>query len=131
MYWRTLACLGVGVVCLCSMRGRVDAQHAGVFRGSADDPAIAYATAPLNNVVVDVNRKLQEGAAQLTFDGRSGFLRSALEALQIPVDSQLLVFSRLRALAKTTTHLSSDLRHNRSCRPRDGAMPMATSAPVK
>jgi hypothetical protein len=42
-----------------------------------------------------VNRKLEEGAAQLTFEGRSGFLRSALEALQIPVDSQLLVFSRL------------------------------------
>ena len=94
MYWRTLACLGVGVVCLCSMRGRVDAQHAGVFRGSADDPAIAYATAPLDNVVVDVNRKLQDGTLRFAFDSRSGFLQPALDALQIPVDSQLLVFSR-------------------------------------
>ena len=41
-----------------------------------------------------MNKKLQDGALQLAFDGRSGFLRSALEALQIPVDSQLLVFSR-------------------------------------
>jgi hypothetical protein len=63
--------------------------------GSSDDPAIKYSSAPVNNAVADVNRKLQEGAARLTFDGRSGFLRSALEALQIPVDSQLLVFSRL------------------------------------
>jgi hypothetical protein len=63
--------------------------------GSSDDPAIRYSTAPLNNAVVDVNRKLQDGAAHLTFDGRSGFLQSALEVLQIPVDSQLLVFSRL------------------------------------
>ena len=62
--------------------------------GSSDDPAIRYSTAPLNNAVVDVNRKLQDGTVQLTFDGRSGFLRSAIEALQIPVDSQLLVFSR-------------------------------------
>jgi len=76
------------------MRARVDAQHAGVFRGSADDPAIAYATAPLDNVVVDVNRKLQDGTLRFAFDSRSGFLQPALDALQIPVDSQLLVFSR-------------------------------------
>lgn len=72
----------------------VDAQHAGTFRGSLDDPAIAYSTAPLNNVIVDVNRKLQDGSLRLAFDGRGGFLRSALDALQLPVDSQLLVFSR-------------------------------------
>ena len=68
--------------------------------GSADDPAIKYSTAPLNNVVVDVNRKLQDGDLQFTFDSRSGFLRSALEALQLPVDSQLLVFSRLSLQGK-------------------------------
>jgi hypothetical protein len=62
--------------------------------GSSNDPAIRYSTAPLNNAVVEVNKKLQDGTTQLTFEGRSGFLRSALEALQIPVDSQLLVFSR-------------------------------------
>jgi hypothetical protein len=62
--------------------------------GSSDDPAIGYASRPLNNAVVEVNKKLEDGAVQLTFDGRSGFLRSALEALKIPVDSQLLVFSR-------------------------------------
>src|SRR4029079_4071936 len=56
--------------------------------------AIAYSTAPLNNAVTDVNRKLHEGSAQLTFDGRSGYLRSALRALDIPVDSQALVFSQ-------------------------------------
>jgi hypothetical protein len=73
----------------------VDAQRAGMFRGSSDDPAIAYSTTTaLNNVVVDVNRKLSDGTLQLRFDGRSGFLPSALEALGISVDSQLLVFSR-------------------------------------
>jgi hypothetical protein len=73
----------------------VDAQRAGTFKGSSDDPAIKYSTTTaLNNDVVDVNQKLQDGTVRLTFDGRSGFLRSALEALRIPVDSQLLVFSR-------------------------------------
>ena len=73
----------------------VDAQRAGTFKGSSDDPAIGYSTTTaLNNAVVEVNKKLQNGTVQLRFDGRSGFLQSALEALQIPVDSQLLVFSR-------------------------------------
>ena len=72
----------------------LQAQRAGSFRGATDDPAIRYSTAPLNNAVVEANRKIQDGAIQLAFEGRSGFLRSALDALQIPVDSQLLVFSR-------------------------------------
>ena len=94
MYWRTLLALGLWVFVLGSMWAPVDAQRAGAFMGSSDDPAIRYSTTPLNNAVVEVNKKLRDGAVQLTFDGRSGFLRSALEALQIPVDSQLLVFSR-------------------------------------
>ena len=62
--------------------------------GSVDDPAIKYSTARLNNIVEDVNKKLDAGSIRLTFEGRGGFLRTALEALQIPADSQLLVFSR-------------------------------------
>ena len=79
---------------LCGIWAPVDAQHAGAFMGSPDDPAVGYSTTPLNNAVVEVNKKIQDGTVRLAFDGRSGFLRSALEALQIPVDSQLLVFSR-------------------------------------
>jgi len=62
--------------------------------GSSEDPAIAYTTARLNNAVADVNRRLQDGSLRFTFDSSSGFLRSALDALQIPIDSQMLVFSR-------------------------------------
>ena len=74
--------------------GPLLAQRAGMFMGSLDDPAIQYSTAPLHNIVDDANRKLQDGTLRLTFDGRSGYLASALDALQIPIDSQLLVFSR-------------------------------------
>ena len=73
---------------------RVGAQHAGAFRGSLDDPAIAYATRPLDNVVADVNRKLQDGTLRFSFDSRNGYLNSAIAALGLPVDSQLLVYSR-------------------------------------
>jgi hypothetical protein len=94
MSWRTLLALALGSFVVAGTRASVDAQRAGAFMGSSEDPAIAYTTASLNNAVVDVNRKLQDGAIQFAFDPRSGFLRSALEALQLPVDSQLLVFSR-------------------------------------
>src|SRR6267378_7377837 len=94
MHWRSLLVVGLCLFVLSGMWVSVDAQRAGAFMGSSDDPAINYSAAPLNNAVVEVNKKIQDGTVQLTFDGRSGFLRSALEALRIPVDSQLLVFSR-------------------------------------
>jgi hypothetical protein len=94
MRWRHLVACGLCGWALVVISTHVDAQRAGSFMGSSEDPAIKYSTAPLDNPVVDVNRRLQEGTLQLAFEGRSGFLRSALEALQIPVDSQLLVFSR-------------------------------------
>jgi hypothetical protein len=76
-----------------SLRG-VSAQKGGLFLGSADDPAIQYSTTTPRNLVDDLNRRLQDGSARLTFEGRSGYLRSALEALNLPVDSQLLVYSQ-------------------------------------
>ncbi len=98
---RSLAILGsVLLAALVLVSSPITAQRGGMFQGSANDPAIGYSTAPLDNVVVDVNRKLQAGAVQLKFDGRSGFLQSALDALDISVDSQVLVFSRTSLQAK-------------------------------
>src|SRR5262247_2612159 len=97
---RSLLSLGVGVFAVAVVSSPIDAQRAGAFRGSTDDPAINYATAPVSNVVEDVNRQLQAGAVRLAFEGRAGYLRSAIEALKIPVDSQLLVFSRVSLQGK-------------------------------
>jgi hypothetical protein len=94
MRYRIVFAIALWVYVFGGVWASLDAQRAGAFRGAVDDPAIRYSTAPLSNVVDDLNKKLQGGAMQLRFEGRSGFLRSALEALQIPVDSQLLVFSR-------------------------------------
>jgi hypothetical protein len=89
-----LLALSIPVLALGIAWAPVYAQHAGAFRGSLDDPAIQYGTAPLDNVVVDVNRKLRDGTLKFSYDRRSGFLGAALEALQLSTDSQLLVFSR-------------------------------------
>jgi hypothetical protein len=73
---------------------RLGAQRGGLFLGSPNDPAIAYSTAPVNNAIEDLNRRLQDGSAGLAFDGRSGYLQSAIDRLELPIDSQLLVFSK-------------------------------------
>lgn len=73
---------------------RVGAQRGGMFLGSANDPAIAYSTAPLNNVVDDLNRRLESGSTTLAFAGRAGYLQAAIDALRLPIDSQLLLFSK-------------------------------------
>src|SRR5205085_6188405 len=87
--------LSAGLACvLGSARATLVAQRGGMFQGSADDPAIAYSTAPLSNAVSRIEPKLRDGSVSLVFEGRSGYLRSALRALDIPVDSQALVFSQ-------------------------------------
>jgi len=91
MFGRAL--FGAGLFAL-ALWTTLHAQGGSAFMGSVDDPAINYSTARLNNIVEDANRKLEQGTARLTFDGRGGFLQSALDLLQIPADSQLLVFSR-------------------------------------
>ncbi len=71
----------------------VHGQPSNAFRASRDHPAIAYSTGPVDNAVVDLNRRVRAGAVELTFDGESGYLRSVLAALDVPVESQVTVFS--------------------------------------
>ncbi|MGH9786621.1 MAG: hypothetical protein ACRD88_20820, partial [Terriglobia bacterium] len=64
-----------------------------VFTGSPDHPAIAYSTRPTRDAVAELNRKIEEGEVRLSLNGASGYLRSVLAALDISVESQVLVFS--------------------------------------
>jgi hypothetical protein len=74
-----------------------------MFFGSTEDVAIKYGTAPLDNPVIAVNQKLGDGTIRLAFDGRGGYLQSALEALDLPVESQMLVFSATSLQARLIT----------------------------
>ena len=64
----------------------VHGQPANAFRASRDHPAIAYSTGPVDNAVVELNRRLRNGEAQLAFNDRSGYLQAVLDALDIPVE---------------------------------------------
>jgi len=64
---------------------------------SPDHPAIAYFNYLKNTLrdpVSDLSRKLQQGAVQLQFESGKGYLRSVLEALHVPIESQMAVFSK-------------------------------------
>jgi len=98
MHFRTIAvAVGSALAWVAAAGGMgvagMAAQRGGMFLGSLDDPAIKYSTAPIDNVVVDLNKKLAEGSVRLSFEGRSGYLQSTLDALGLPVESQMLVFS--------------------------------------
>jgi hypothetical protein len=64
------------------------------FSGSPDHPGINYAGTLTTDAVAALNHKLAAGQTRLAFDSGSGYLQSALEALGIPVDSQVMVFSK-------------------------------------
>lgn len=64
------------------------------FSGSPDHPAIEYTRRTTVDPVAQVNERLDTGALRLAFDDTSGYLRSVLQALDVPVESQLMVFSK-------------------------------------
>lgn len=55
---------------------------------------IHYNTAPVNDRVQTLATKLSEGKVQLAYDQQHGYLKAVLEALDVPVSSQALVFSK-------------------------------------
>jgi hypothetical protein len=57
-------------------------------------PAIDYDAVPAHDPVAELNRKLQAGMVHLRFEQRAGYLRSVLEELNVPVESQIAVFSK-------------------------------------
>lgn len=68
-----------------------------------EHPAIGYATLPVHDAVAELNGKLRSGAARLNYDNASGYLRPLLEALGVPVESQIAVFSKTSFQARSVS----------------------------
>lgn len=60
---------------------------------SEHHPAIEYATRPTTDPVAELNMRLRAGDSPLRFEPKGGYLKSVLEALHVPVESQMLVYS--------------------------------------
>lgn len=59
-----------------------------------EHPRIAYASRPTTDRVAALNQALARGSRSLRREPQSGYLASVLDALGVPVESQLLVFSK-------------------------------------
>jgi hypothetical protein len=70
------------------------AQFADLSADLVREPAIGYFTTPATDRVARLNDDLQRGAVTLTFDPVQGYLPSVLQALKLPVESQLLLFTK-------------------------------------
>lgn len=94
MPFRTAAVVGSAVLAVLLWAGAPTlAQRGGMFQGSPDDPAIKYASGPLDNVVDRLNTRLEAGEITLAYQGKSGYLAALLEALHVRTDAQMLVYS--------------------------------------
>lgn len=61
---------------------------------SFEQPPISYSETRPANAVAELQDRLARGDVALAFDEATGYLRSVLDALRIPVSSQTLVFSK-------------------------------------
>ena len=91
---RIPAALTFALALFAASLGVAIAQRPDAFSESRSHPAIDYNSAPFHTAIDDLNRKLEEGAAGLTFDPASGYLRSTLDALHVPIESQMLVYTQ-------------------------------------
>jgi hypothetical protein len=57
-------------------------------------PAISYMTTPSVDPVAVLDGRLKDGSMSLTRSGPTGYLTSVLAALEVSVESQMLVFSK-------------------------------------
>ncbi len=62
--------------------------------GALEHPAIEYYARPTSDAVAELAGRVADGTAQLPFEEGSGYLRPVLDALHVPVESQMLVISK-------------------------------------
>jgi hypothetical protein len=80
-------------------------RRSGAFDQSINHPAIKYLTADTDTVVDRLNKKLLDGSAKLVFDEKTGYLKSVLDLLNIPVESQVMVYTQTSLQAQ---HIKMD-----------------------
>ena len=83
----------------------VVAQRTDAFIFGRDHAAIKYSTTPMNDPVAALDRRLAAGE-RLVADPVSGYLRAVLAALDVPVSSQMVVFSPTSAQADRISFLN-------------------------
>ena len=85
-----LRCFAAILVSSCSVASLVDCRAIDEF----EQPPIEYSKAEPNNAVSQLAERLAENGEVFPYDPQLGYLPALLKALDIPMNSQMLVFSR-------------------------------------
>ena len=81
--------LSFSLAVACALASPVSAQLDGF-----EQPPINYKTAPAENVVTALQKRIDAGRAKLKFTEDLGYLPAILKELNVPPSSQILVFSK-------------------------------------
>jgi hypothetical protein len=85
------AALGIAIASSTLTSGQKPEPSAGVLD---EHPSIQYAIRPTTDRLAKLNQALGHGGRSLQRDARTGYLLPVLDALGVPAESQLLVFSK-------------------------------------
>jgi hypothetical protein len=97
-----LAAIGLGIMWVAVITVTLDGggQLPDTFFDETSAPAVAYAAEQPHDAIAQLNEKLAAGSTTLTYEAGNGYLRSVLSALDVPIESQLAVFSKTSAQAR-------------------------------
>jgi hypothetical protein len=62
--------------------------------GATKHPAIDYDKQPTHDLVAELKQRVEAGTANVPFEATTGYLRPVLDALHVPIESQMLVISK-------------------------------------
>jgi hypothetical protein len=88
LVWAGMVALGAG------------GQLPDTFFDETSAPAVAYATEQPHDAIAQLNERLAAGSTTLAYEPGSGYLRSVLSALDVPIESQVAVFSKTSVQAR-------------------------------
>src|SRR6478609_5682864 len=69
-------------------------RRTGAFDLSINHPAIKYLVADTDTVVDRMNARLRDGSAKLVWDDKTGYIKSVLALLDVPIESQVMVYTQ-------------------------------------
>lgn len=87
-------CNAPSTILLTAMALFLHVESAEAQRDGYSGPPINYMSAEVNDPVARLARQVEEGKAELAYDSKRGYLPAVLKALDVPVSSQTLVFSK-------------------------------------
>ena len=90
---RSAVALGLLMAALAGRGGGQAQPRTDAFVESRHHPAIAYGKTPVQTAVTRLNAAIERGERTLPFDETTGYLKAFLSAMDIPVTSQVLVYS--------------------------------------